>query len=120
MQVLTKKHPIEKDYTRIVLNVPKALAPSIREYADNLLKQESGEPIPWRESFNNHFQDETISGVCLYSARTAKGLTQTQLAELADIPQRHISEMERGKRQIGKDRALRLAKALDTDYRIFL
>jgi plasmid maintenance system antidote protein VapI len=90
------------------------------DHADSFIKQESGAPIPWRESFSKHFQNGTISGVCLNSARTTKGLTQIQLAELADIPQRHISEMERGKRGIGKDRALRLAKALETDYRIFL
>ncbi len=120
MLARTKTRPTDKDYTRLVLNVPKALAPSIREYADNLIKQESGEPIPWRESFNNHFTNETVQGVCLNSARTAKGLTQSQLAELTEIPQRHISEMERGKRGIGKDRALRLAKALDTDYRVLL
>ena len=116
----TKTHRIEKNFTRLVLNVPKALAPSIREYADNLIKQETGDSIPWRESFSRHFQNDTVSGVCLHSARTAKGLTQAQLAELAKIPQRHISEMERGKRGIGKDRALRLAKALDSDYRLFL
>lgn len=120
MLARTKKHPTDKDFTRLVLNVPKALAPSIREYADNLIKQESGDSIPWRDSFNKHFRNETISGVCLHSARTAKGLTQSQLAVLSDIPQRHISEMESGKRQIGKDRALRLAAALDTDYRVFL
>ena len=120
MQAHTKTHRIEKDFTRLVLNVPKTLVPSIREYADNLIKQESGDSIPWRESFSRHFQNDTVSGICLNSARTAKGLTQAQLAELAEIPQRHISEMERSKRGIGKDRALRLAKALDTDYRLFL
>ncbi|MEI6208709.1 MAG: helix-turn-helix transcriptional regulator [Desulfuromonadales bacterium] len=120
MQAHTKTHPIEKDYTRLVLTVPKALVSSIREYADNLIKQESGDSIPWRESFSKHFQNDTVAGVCLNSARTAKGITQAQLAELADIPQRHISEMERGKRGIGKDRALRLAKALDADYRLFM
>lgn len=116
----TKKHPTDNDFTRLVLTVPKALVSSIKEYADNLVRQESGDSIPWRESFSKHFQNDTVSGVCLNSARTTKGLTQRQLAELADIPQRHISEMERGKRGIGKDRALRLAKALDADYRLFL
>ncbi len=121
MLARTKKHPTkERDLTRLVLNVPRSLVTSIREYADNLIKQGSGEPIPWRESFNKHFQNETVSGVCLHSARTSKGLTQVQLSDLTDIPQRHISEMERGKRAIGKDRALRLAKVLDTDYRLFL
>jgi plasmid maintenance system antidote protein VapI len=39
---------------------------------------------------------------------------------LTGIPQRHISEMERGKRPIGKETAKKLAVALKTDYRVFL
>jgi len=117
----TKTHHTDKGLVSLTLHVPKALAPFIRKYADQLvLEQVSGESIPWRESFNRHLPNETISGVCLHSARTSKGLTQKQLADAADIPQRHISEMEHGKRNIGKERAIRLAKTLDTDYRMFL
>jgi plasmid maintenance system antidote protein VapI len=47
-------------------------------------------------------------------------LTQTQLAELTGIPQRHISEMENGKRTIGKEMAKRLGKALNISYKVFL
>jgi transcriptional regulator with XRE-family HTH domain len=40
---------------------------------------------------------------------------------MTGIPQRHISEMENGKRGIGKERARKLAKALRvSDYRFFL
>jgi len=50
-----------------------------------------------------------------------KGLTQRQLAEATGIPQRHISEMESGKRQIGRERAKKIAEALHvSDYRVFL
>jgi len=34
--------------------------------------------------------------------------------------QRHISEMENGKRTIGKELAKRLGKALNADYKVFL
>jgi DNA-binding XRE family transcriptional regulator len=112
---------MDKTMIDLTLHIPKALAPTIRRYADRLVKEQaSGTSIPWRESFNRHLPGETISAVCLQSARTAKKLTQKQLAELADIPQRHISEMEHSKRNIGKERATRLAHALDTDYRLFL
>jgi plasmid maintenance system antidote protein VapI len=47
-------------------------------------------------------------------------MAQTRLSELSGIPQRHISEMEQGKRTIGKENAKKLAKVLDTDYRMFL
>ena len=39
---------------------------------------------------------------------------------LSAVTQRHISEMENGKRPIGKENAKRLAAALHTDYRVFL
>ncbi|MBW6499687.1 MAG: helix-turn-helix transcriptional regulator, partial [Bacteroidales bacterium] len=52
--------------------------------------------------------------------RYREDLTQKQLADLAGIPQRHISEMENSKRPIGKERAKKLAKVLNADYRLFL
>jgi len=39
---------------------------------------------------------------------------------LTGIPQSHISEMENGKRPIGKKRAKILAKALKVGYKVFL
>jgi DNA-binding XRE family transcriptional regulator len=52
--------------------------------------------------------------------RLREGLTQKRLAELSGIPQHQISEMENGKRSIGKERAKRLAEALHCDYRQLL
>ena len=57
----------------------------------------------------------------LRGARAREGLTQRELASRTGIPQRHISEMESGKRTIGKERARKLAEALHVaDYRVFL
>jgi transcriptional regulator with XRE-family HTH domain len=56
----------------------------------------------------------------LAGMRLKEEITQSKLAELTGIPQRHISEMENGKRPIGKERAKVLAKALNTSYRVFL
>jgi len=53
-------------------------------------------------------------------ARQKEGLTQKQAADLTGIPQRHISEMENGKRTIGKERAKILGKALNISYKVFL
>ena len=39
---------------------------------------------------------------------------------MTGIPQGHISEMENGKRPIGKEIAQKLGKALNVDYRVFL
>jgi plasmid maintenance system antidote protein VapI len=47
-------------------------------------------------------------------------LTQKELAHLVGVSQTHISEMEHGKRRIGKDMARRLAKGIKVNYRVFL
>lgn len=79
---------------------------------------EASDSIPWREAVS--FEAEQLPGVCLAGARTKEGLSQRRLSDLTGIPQRHISEMENGKRPIGKARAKVLASKLNTDYRLFL
>ena len=74
--------------------------------------------IAWKDSFPDLPENEP--GTYLAGARHREGLTQRQLAEQCGIPQRHISEMENGKRSIGKENARRLGAALNADYRAFL
>jgi plasmid maintenance system antidote protein VapI len=62
----------------------------------------------------------TAGGVAIRGGRGKEGLTQKQLAGLTGIAQHHISEMENGKRPIGKETARKLAAALNIDYRFFL
>jgi len=94
-----------------------------QEEAAMLLKkmgfESTAQSIPWREAFPE-FKDEDLPAVCLRAARRREGLTQKEVATLADIPQAHISLMERGKMAIGVTRAKRLAKALNTGYKVFL
>jgi len=56
----------------------------------------------------------------LKGSRYHEELTQKRLAEITGIPQRHISEMENGKRAVGKERARKLATPLHADHRMFL
>ena len=60
------------------------------------------------------------SGTYLKGIRYREELTQEQLAALTGISRRHISEMENGKRTIGKATARKLAEVLRADYRMFL
>ena len=59
-------------------------------------------------------------GSYLKGMRYREALTQEQLAAMTGIPRRHLSEMEAGKRTIGKATAHKLAEALHADYRLFL
>ncbi len=71
------------------------------------------------EVFPEYLGQETC--IALRAYRTRENLTQKQLAALTGIPQHHISEMENGKRPIGKERARKLAEALHVgDWRVFV
>lgn len=59
-------------------------------------------------------------GIAVRGYRSRENLTQKQLSDLTGIRQRIISEMENGKRTIGKEWARKLAAALHCDYRAFL
>ena len=73
---------------------------------------------PWRESFPEFADNEP--GTALAGARYKEGITQRQLSEKTVIPQNYISEMENGKRVIGRKIARLLSEALNIDYRVFL
>ncbi len=71
--------------------------------------------LTWEEAFPGLGPGDVLQG-----ARDREGITQTELAERIGVKPHHISEMENGKRSIGKDMARRLAKALNTGYKVFL
>lgn len=74
--------------------------------------------IPWRES--EHFRDLPFPGANIAGLRHREGMTQVELSEKTGIPRRHISEMENGKRPVGKTTARRLAEVLHVDVRMLL
>ncbi|MCL2722595.1 MAG: helix-turn-helix domain-containing protein [Treponema sp.] len=68
---------------------------------------------------NGLFTDRTPSNM-LIGARGKENITQNKLAELTGIPRRHISDMENGRRPIGKQNAMKIGKALNINYQLFL
>lgn len=65
--------------------------------------------------------DDTLRpAISLRGSRLKAGLTQTALSAQLGIQQAHLSQMENGKRPIGKKMAMRLAKVFGCDYRVFL
>ena len=74
----------------------------------------------WKEIFSDLFEKYTEAGATLKGFRLREGWTQVDLAERLGVDQANLSNMERGKRPIGKEMAKRLAKIFDTDYRLFI
>lgn len=116
MQVHTKKHPTS-DIITLQLKVHRHNAPRIKRYAE-AVESEDDRTYSVAEVFPEYIGKEPQ--IALRAYRTREELTQKQLAELTGIPQHHISEMENGKRSIGKERARKLAEALHCDYRQLL
>lgn len=123
MQEHMKKHPTE--YREIRYRIPfdqcdRACKYLMRLGAVDIDDEE--ESIPWRECelFRESIEKYGEFGPVLCGMRYREELTQVQLAQKTGIPQRHISEMERGKRTIGKKNAKILAKALNCSYKVFL
>jgi ribosome-binding protein aMBF1 (putative translation factor) len=124
MQALTKKRPTEKEvevrFKGTTENIVK-----LRRMAQALrVKDISGWELEEREFYSiGELSPETTwnsGGIAIRGGRGKEGLTQKQLAKLTGIAQHHISEMENGKRPIGKENAKKLAAALNMDYRLFL
>jgi ribosome-binding protein aMBF1 (putative translation factor) len=109
------RKPTTTDYVEIKFRVPLAQLDVIKQAVAAHGGEESSGSVPWREVFP-HFNP----GIALRVGRKKEGLTQKELARLIGVSQNHISEMEHGKRPIGKDMARRLAEALKVDYRVFL
>ncbi|MBI5520918.1 MAG: helix-turn-helix domain-containing protein [Desulfovibrio sp.] len=111
----TKAHPTDCVELRFV--VPASKADAVRRaVAPFIADAEAG--VPWREALV--IADAELPGAMVKGGRVKEGLTQAQLAALVGIPQRHVSEMEHGKRPIGKEMAKRLGKALGVGYKVFL
>lgn len=98
-------------------NVPqskvKPIITSLKEYRETT--------IPWRElSAERMTKQGGEAAYMLRVSRERQGLSQNQLAKLLKTQQSNISQMECGKRGIGKGLAKRLSKILNVDYRVFL
>lgn len=97
--------------------------PEHREEAVHVLQSlgfvEMGGYLPWPGP-SPHSGETPAGRWSLAALRLRKGLTQAALSGRTGIPQRHLSEMENGRRPIGKKLARVLGRALEVDYRVFL
>jgi len=110
------KEQITKDFAEVCrrYQLPDDKISKIQEAVSVILGAED-ESLPLEEVFPDLHQGSAIRGL-----RLREGLTQEQLAHLLGVKRTNLSEMENGKRPIGKNMAKRLAQVLKTDYKVFL
>ncbi len=112
-----KKRPT--DSVRICLIGPASNKVKALRVLSQLGFVDTSDSIPWREAFPE-LENGTEAGHALRGARLRAELTQACLSERSGIPQRHISEMENGKRPIGKKNAGKLGALLSVDWRLLV
>jgi DNA-binding XRE family transcriptional regulator len=117
------KKPTTGRYTEICIRVPAESAHAIESHVRELLKStgHTGINVFERELFTaDEVFPDSHPGKILNGLRTREDLTQAQLAEKVGLKPHHISEMEHGKRVIGKAMAKKLAEVLNASYKMFL
>ena len=116
MPELTKK-PLTGGYIDFCCRVPEDVAPEVEQAFLAVLRLVDTQEKTYgvRDVFPDLGPQDALKG-----ARNMAGFTQQELGDKIGVAKSNISEMERGKRGIGKDVAKRLARVLDTDYRVFL
>lgn len=119
MQAHTKTHPTEPLVT-LRLRLSRANAEKVKNFVATIESESESDSISYEAFFAKHFPGKSEQEITLAGFRQRENLTQQQLADLTGINRRHISEMEHGKRPIGKETAKKLASVLHCDYRVLL
>ena len=97
------------------------LTPRVEDFIAARVKPSKTEhSIPARKVLPELADDTMRPATVLRGARYKAGLTQKSLAKRLGVHQHHLSEMENGKRPIGKQMVKRFAEALSCDYRLFV
>jgi antitoxin component HigA of HigAB toxin-antitoxin module len=113
-------------FADIFIRVPAAHAAKVCAVIENLLALIPGQAAGAETDEDLLYTVEEVfpegikPGEVLSGVRFREGLTQAQLATMIGAKPSHISEMENGKRPIGKEMAKRLGKALNFGYKAFL
>lgn len=80
----------------------------------------SGKKGSWRDLFSKELESHSEQGLYLKGLRLREGYTQSVLGAMIGVSPNNISAMERGRRQIGKALAHRLAQVFKVNYQRFL
>lgn len=104
----------KKSYN-IPLSHQKELEKVLEKYSED-----DDTSVAWEVLAKERIEKYKKSGLVLRGMRYREGLSQKHLAGISGITQNEISNIENGKRTVGKKVAEKLAKVLNFDYRMLL
>lgn len=124
----TRKHPISAHVHGATLHIihhdktyaiPKKIA---EKYVLEIKKSKKSKnkPISIQSLFEKLDTKFTKAGALLKGLRLREGLSQVEFAKKINVTQANLSNMENGRRPIGKMIAKRIEKVFKANYRYFL
>lgn len=127
----TKKHPISAHshgstlyitHRHTTYAIPKSIATKyvIEAEKPKRPKSTSKTSVTIKSIFDKLDKKYTKAGVLLKGLRLREGLSQVEFARKINVTQANLSNMENGRRPIGKIIAKRIEKIFGTNYRYFL
>lgn len=127
MSAHTKKHPISAHshgsmlyitHRHTTYAIPKKIADKYVVEEEKEKKQKKSPSI--QAVFEKLDQKYTRAGALLKGLRLREGLSQVEFAKKIHVTQANLSNMENGRRPIGKIIAKRIEKVFKANYRYFL
>lgn len=92
----------------------------LAKYRVDIETHDRSDNISAEEAFADLDAKYTKAGCLLQGIRYREGMTQKEIAKVLKVTQSDISQMENGKRKIGRTLAKRIQKHFGTHYRSFL
>lgn len=110
------------DKSKTKFKIPRNMIKKVSSFLEKIQvhDDEDEELVSADEAFKDIHKKYGKPGANLRGFRFRDNLTQAELAKKLNILQSHISQMEYGKRTIGKNMAQKLALIFNTDYHLFL
>lgn len=100
-------------------SIPLSRLEEVEDFLEKQCKDDDS-PVAWEILAKERIEKYKKSGLVLRGMRHREDLSQKKLAEKSGVTQNEISNIENGKRTVGKKIAEKLAKVLNFDYRLLL
>jgi ribosome-binding protein aMBF1 (putative translation factor) len=104
---------------KVSYSIPFSRCKEVEEFLEKQ-SEEDDDSVRYEILAKERIEKYKKSGLVLRGMRYREGFSQKKLAEKSGVTQNEISNIENGKRTVGKKIAEKLAKALNFDYRMLL
>jgi len=106
---------------RVSYSIPFSRRKEVEEFLEKQSEEDDdGDSVRYEILAKERIEKYKKSGLVLRGMRYREGFSQKKLAEKSGVTQNEISNIENGKRTVGKKIAEKLAKVLNFDYRMLL